>query len=121
MPISFGEQRVLRRIDEAVCRSDPRLAPMLATFARLTAAEAMPERERLRTLARRVRAVLLLPIIAIARPITWPANVRNPAGHDPRPDSAAMRSRAANRPSLYRRSTGPRTGQQPAKPGPSHP
>lgn len=118
MPISFGEQRVLRRIDEAVCRSDPRLAPMLATFARLTAAEAMPERERLRTLARRVRSVLLLPIIAIARPITWPAIVRNPAGHDP-PDRTPQR--CARGPQIGHRCTGPRTGQQPAKPGPSHP
>ena len=58
MCLSVREQRLLDTIDETTSRSDPRLASMLATFARLTADEAMPDRERLSTLAGRARTAL---------------------------------------------------------------
>jgi hypothetical protein len=47
MRLSVREQRQLDTIDEAVSRSDARLASMLATFGRLTAGEPMPDREQL--------------------------------------------------------------------------
>jgi hypothetical protein len=50
------QQRLLREIDEAVCRCDPRLASMLAIFTRLAAGEQMPGREQLQTPASRLLA-----------------------------------------------------------------
>ena len=47
MDLSARDQRLLDQAREDVARSDPRLASMLATFARLTADEAMPDREQL--------------------------------------------------------------------------
>lgn len=49
MSLSRRQQRLLNRIDDAESRSAPRLAGMLAVFARLTAGEPMPRREELRT------------------------------------------------------------------------
>ncbi len=66
MSIPLSEQRMLKRIDKAVCRSDPRLAAMLATFAWLAAGEVMPARERLPHAARRARLALLLALTVIA-------------------------------------------------------
>jgi hypothetical protein len=71
MSLPSRQQRLLRGIDDAVCRSDPRLASMLAIFGRLTAGEEMPGREELRTPPlSRVRAVLLAAATAAAALIT---------------------------------------------------
>jgi Protein of unknown function (DUF3040) len=65
MSLSRRQQRLLNQIDEAVSRSDPRLAGMLAVFTRLTAGEPMPCREQLRTLVGWIRAALVLAATAI--------------------------------------------------------
>ena len=59
MALAADEERALVRIEEELCRSDPRLAAKLSMFNRLTRSEAMPERElltppgRLRRFSRR--------------------------------------------------------------------
>jgi hypothetical protein len=47
MALAADEERVLSRIEEDLCRSDPKLAAMLSMFNRLTRSEAMPPRELL--------------------------------------------------------------------------
>lgn len=47
MRLSLTERWKLHRIEVAVRRSDPRLAALLAMFARLAAHDAMPGHERL--------------------------------------------------------------------------
>ena len=54
MALAADEERALARIEEELCRSDPRLAAKLSMFNRLTRTEAMPERELL-TPPRRLR------------------------------------------------------------------
>lgn len=46
--ISADDRQALDRIEEGLAASSPRLAAMLATFARLNAGERMPARERIR-------------------------------------------------------------------------
>lgn len=46
MSISEREQHALESIEDDLTRTGPKLAAMLAMFARLTAGEAMPPRER---------------------------------------------------------------------------
>jgi hypothetical protein len=48
MGLDPREQRTLRSIGERLSGSDPRLASLLDTFTRLTSAEEMPARERIR-------------------------------------------------------------------------
>jgi hypothetical protein len=48
MGLDPREQRTLTTIGERLSCSDPRLASLLATFARLTSAEEMPAREEIR-------------------------------------------------------------------------
>ena len=48
MTLPHRQERLLRHADEALCQSDPDLASMLTIFARMTAAEGMPDREQLR-------------------------------------------------------------------------
>jgi hypothetical protein len=48
MSLSTGDQRALDSIEDGLAGSDPRLASLLATFARLTAGEELPVRERIR-------------------------------------------------------------------------
>ena len=48
MSLSAREQHELRSIENSLTDSDPSLASLLATFARLTAAEEMPVGERTR-------------------------------------------------------------------------
>jgi hypothetical protein len=61
------QQRLLREIDKAVCRCDPRLASMLAIFARLAAGEPMPDREQLQTPESRVLAAAATIATLISR------------------------------------------------------
>jgi hypothetical protein len=49
MSLCFRQERLLRRTEDALRRSDPHLAAMLVIFSRLGAAEPMPVRERIRT------------------------------------------------------------------------
>jgi hypothetical protein len=48
MTLPYRQERLLRRADHSLCRSDPDLASMLTIFARMTAAEGMPDREQVR-------------------------------------------------------------------------
>ncbi len=60
MQLPYHQQRLLRRIDRTLRRSDPRLAAMLAVFAQLYAGDvlASPEqRARVRRAARLLAAV----------------------------------------------------------------
>jgi hypothetical protein len=65
MTLPYRQERLARRADRALRRSDPDLASMLSIFARLTAAEAMPAREQLRPQPTRVRRVLTRPAAAV--------------------------------------------------------
>jgi Protein of unknown function (DUF3040) len=53
MGLGADEQRLLDSIEEAIASSDPRLASLLGTFARLTAGEELPVREQIRAAGRR--------------------------------------------------------------------
>jgi hypothetical protein len=64
MTLEYRQERLLRRADHALRRSDPDLASMLSIFARLTAAEGMPAREQLRPQQPLAWRVLLWPLAA---------------------------------------------------------
>lgn len=66
MTLPYREERLLRRVDHALRRSDPDLASLLSIFARLNAAEAMPVRELLRPQPSWAWRVLLWPVAAAA-------------------------------------------------------
>jgi Protein of unknown function (DUF3040) len=66
MTLPYREERLLRRVDHALCRSDPDLASLLSIFARLSATEGMPARERLRPQPSWTWRVLLWPVAAVA-------------------------------------------------------
>jgi Protein of unknown function (DUF3040) len=66
MTLPYREERLLRRVEHALCRSDPDLASLLSIFARLNRAEGMPARERLRPQPGWAWRVLLCPVAAIA-------------------------------------------------------
>jgi hypothetical protein len=66
MTLPYREARLLRRVDHALRRSDPDLASLLSIFARLSAAEAMPDRERLRPQPSWAWRVLLWPVAVVA-------------------------------------------------------
>ena len=66
MTLPYREERLLRRVDNALRRSDPDLASLLSIFARLNAAEAMPARERLRPRPSWAWRGLLWPVAAVA-------------------------------------------------------
>jgi Protein of unknown function (DUF3040) len=53
MSLSAREQQALDFIEDRLAGSDPRLASLLATFARLTSDEDMPVREKIRAAGRR--------------------------------------------------------------------
>jgi hypothetical protein len=61
------QQRLLRAIDKAICRCDPRLASMLAIFDRLAAGDPMPGHEQLQTPASRVLAAAATIATLISR------------------------------------------------------
>jgi hypothetical protein len=62
MSLPYRQERLLRRADRALCRSDPDLASMLSIFARVTADEKMPGREQLRPQLTWPWRVLLWPV-----------------------------------------------------------
>jgi hypothetical protein len=66
MTLPYRQERLLRRADLALCRSDPYLASMLSIFSQLTAAEAMPVGEQLRSQQAWPLRVLLWPAAAAA-------------------------------------------------------
>jgi hypothetical protein len=86
MCLSVREQRQLDSIGEAVSRSDARLASMLATFARLTAGEPMPDREQLARLAGRARRAGHAAGAAMARFIAWLDRMDTPRVSPAEPD-----------------------------------
>ncbi|MGD0068698.1 MAG: hypothetical protein ABSB76_35360 [Streptosporangiaceae bacterium] len=65
MTLTFRQERILRRAEHALGRSDPDLASMLSIFARLTAAEGMPAREQLRPERRWDWRILLWPVASV--------------------------------------------------------
>ena len=64
MTLSYRQERLLRRTDHALCRSDPELASMLSIFARITAPEGLPVWEQLRPKATWGWNILLWPVAA---------------------------------------------------------
>jgi hypothetical protein len=58
MGLARSERRALRRIGQAVSRSDPRLDSMLAAFSSFNAGEPKPRREQLRLTPRSVLEAL---------------------------------------------------------------
>jgi len=66
MTLPYREERLLRRVDHALRRSDPDLASLLLIFDWLNAADAMPARERLRPQPSWAWRVLLWPAAAVA-------------------------------------------------------
>jgi hypothetical protein len=87
MCLSFREQLLLDRTRNAVSRSDPRLASMLAIFSILTAGEVMPDREQLHTPAGRIEAAQRAAAIAASMLMSWTAALTSWA--------AALRARCA--------------------------
>lgn len=111
MASSFRQFRQLRAIERQLRRSDPRMAAMLAIFARLNAGEAITSREQERPAAigvRRVLAALAGAIAGLAASASWASS------RIARPCAAAGRRlrRAArvpfSRPSPARTSARPR-------------
>jgi hypothetical protein len=58
MSLCFRQERLLWRTEDALRRSDPHLAAMLAIFGKLAAAEPMPATEHVRTRLGRLRRLL---------------------------------------------------------------
>jgi hypothetical protein len=82
MTLPYREERLLRRADHALCRSDPNLASLLSVFAWLNAAEPMPVRACGAAPVRRVRelrAALTTPTVMASADerIGWRGNSRN--------------------------------------------
>jgi len=48
MSLPVGERRKLRRIEQGIASTDPRLSALYSMFARLSRPEAMPRAERVR-------------------------------------------------------------------------
>ena len=65
MSLPYRQERILRRVDRALCQSDPDLASMLSIFAQVNAADRMPARERLRPRLALALKVLRWPVAAL--------------------------------------------------------
>ena len=87
MCLSVSEQQQLDTIGASVSQSDAQLASMLATFARLTAGEPMPDREQLtrRGSSRAGRSWHAIGA-AMARLITWLDRMDTPRARPAEPD-----------------------------------
>jgi hypothetical protein len=97
MCLSARDQRLLDQAGEDVARSDPRLASMLAIFARLTAGEAMPDREQVSVPAgpgRRAGTVLRELASAMTRLISWLDRVDSPHGPYGQPGQPGQQAQA---------------------------
>jgi hypothetical protein len=73
MQLPYRQQRLLRRIEHTLRRSDPELAAMLAVFARLHADEVLVSPEQpvgVRVLARLLGAIACLTVDLAARVTT---------------------------------------------------
>jgi hypothetical protein len=100
--LSARDQRLLDQAREDVARSDPRLASMLATFARLTADEAMPDREQLSApggpggragrVRRRAGRVRHAVAAAMTRLITWLDRMDSPQSKPGQPGQPGQRA-----------------------------
>ena len=66
MTLPYREERLLRRVDHALCRSDPDLALMLSIFTRITASEMLPAWEQLRPRVTWAWRALLWPLAGAA-------------------------------------------------------
>lgn len=64
MTLTYRQERLLRRADRALRRSDPDLASMLSIFTQLADAERMPAQEQLRPRLPWARRVLRWPVAA---------------------------------------------------------
>jgi len=117
MTLPGRQERLLRRVDRALCRSDPHLASMLSVFARLTAAERMPARERLRPPPARARHVLLRPLAAAVIVVVFAAG--GGASAVRRAATACMR--CAQRVRGVRMVSPAAAAQPAARPGPAPP
>ena len=73
MTLPYRQERLLRRADHALRRSDPYLASMLSIFAQLTAAEAMPAAEQLRPQQAWALRFLLWPAAAVVGHVVFAA------------------------------------------------
>jgi hypothetical protein len=85
MTLSCRQERLVRRADRALCRSDPHLASMLSIFARLSAAERMPAREQLWPPSAGAWHVLC------GRWLPWPSWLSSPRAARPVPRSMPRR------------------------------
>ena len=66
MTLPYRQERLLRRADRGLRRSDPYLASMMSIFAQLTVADGMPAAEQLRPQQTWASRVLLWPVTAAA-------------------------------------------------------
>lgn len=98
MTLPRRQERLARRADRALCRSDPHLASMLSIFARLTAAERMPAREQLRPPPAGAWQVLLLrPLAAAAFLVVFAAGGGASAARQAATEFSAAARRCARR------------------------
>jgi hypothetical protein len=74
MTLPYRQERLVRQADHALRRSDPDLASMLSIFARLAAAEGMPDREQLRPRPAGAWGVLLWPAAAVTSLVVFTAD-----------------------------------------------
>jgi hypothetical protein len=80
MTLPYRQERLLRRADYALRRSDPYLASMLSIFAQLTAAEVMPAGEQLRPQQTWPSRVLLWLVAAAALLVVFAVGARARCG-----------------------------------------
>jgi hypothetical protein len=73
MTLPNRQERLLRRADRALCRSDPDLASMLSIFDRINAPEKLPAWEQLRPKPAWAWNILLWPLAAGAFLIVFAA------------------------------------------------
>ena len=73
MSLPHRQRRLLRRMDRALCRSDPDLAALLSLFALLSAGETLPRREQLPAREQPRREQLRCPRAWAWRLLLWPA------------------------------------------------
>ena len=66
MALTYRQERLLRRADRALTESDPDLASMLSIFARITAAERLPDWEQRRPRLAWTGRAALWPVAALA-------------------------------------------------------